>query len=95
MPPRVRLSSEEAERLPALLARVPQLRMSFPIAADPARQAAWVRAHYSDEMALSLNLTTLLLFEHGVHRSVEQVTRDLAILPEEPIHERSERSEGH
>lgn len=83
MPPRVQLSPDEAERLPALLSRVETLRPEFPADAAPAEQAVWIQERYSDESPLSLNLVTLLLFEHGVHRSVDQVTRDLAILPED------------
>lgn len=83
MPPRVRLSAEEAARLPDLLGRVEALRTGFPVAADPATQAAWISDRYSADSPLTLNLVTLLLFEHGVHRSVDQVTRDLAILRED------------
>ena len=89
MPPRVRLNADEAERLPALLGRVAALRSEFPGEADPPTQAAWVRTRYwdnsddSDDGPPTLNLVTLLLFEHGVHRSVDQVARDLAILRED------------
>lgn len=83
MPPRVRLSAEDAARLPALLDRVDALRSDFPEQADAATQASWIRDCYSDDSPLSLNLVTLLLFEHGVHRSVDQVAQDLAILREE------------
>ena len=83
MPPRVRLSAEEAERLPALLDRVEALRSEFPVEADASAQASWVQARYVDDSPPTLNLVTLLLFEHGVHRSVDQVARDLAILPED------------
>ena len=83
MPPRVRLSDEESERLPGLLNRVATLRSQFPETADASTQAAWIRDQYSDESPLTLNLITLLLFEHGVHRSVDQVAWDLAILRED------------
>lgn len=83
MPPRVRLSTEEAERLPTLLGMVNALRSEFPSGADAAMQAAWIRETHSDGAPLTLNLVTLLLFEHGVHRSADQVAQDLAILPEE------------
>ena len=83
MPPRVRLTAEEAERLPDLLARVDALRDDFPGGAEAAAQAAWIREHYTDEQPPTLNLITLLLFEHGVHRSADQVAQDLAILREE------------
>ena len=90
MPPRVRLSADEAERLPALLSRVDALRSEFPADADAPTQAAWVRERYSENEPLTLNLVTLLLFEHGVHRSVDQVARDLAILRDDPQPERND-----
>ena len=83
MPPRVRLSAEEAERLPELLSRVASLRSDFPADAEASAQAVWVHDRYSTESPLTLNLLTLLLFEHGVHRSIDQVARDLAILRED------------
>ena len=83
MPPRVRLSADEIERLPALLSKVASMRSEFPAEADAAEQAAWIREQYSDGSPPTLNLVTLLLFEHGVHRSVDQVARDLAILRED------------
>ena len=83
MPPRVRLTPEEAARLPILLARVEALRDAFPREAEPPVQAAWIRERYADQQAPTLNLITLLLFEHGVHRSADQVSEDLAILREE------------
>ena len=90
MPPRVRLTADEAERLPELLSRVDALRSEFPADGDAPRQAAWVRERYSENEPLTLNLVTLLLFEHGVHRSVDQVARDLAILREDPQPERDD-----
>lgn len=86
MPPRVRLSAEEAARLPALLGRVEALASEFPVNADAPTQASWIRERYSMDSPLTLNLITLLLFEHGVHRSVDQVSRDLAILREDTEH---------
>ncbi len=87
MPPRVRLTAEESARLPSLLARVDELRGSFPSQAEARVQAAWIRERYFADEPAVLNLITLLLFEHGVHRSAAQVrkdlTEDLAILPEE------------
>ncbi len=77
------MSAEEAARLPHLLTRVDALRDAFPGDAEAAVQAAWIRAHYADEQPPTLNLITLLLFEHGVHRSADQVSQDLAILREE------------
>ena len=74
MPPRVRLSSDEAAQLPDLLAAVASRRADFPVDADPSHQARWVQTTYEID---SLNLTTLLLFEHGVHRSADQVALDL------------------
>jgi len=90
MPPRVRLSAEDAARLPALLERVEALQSDFPVTADAARQASWIRDSYSDESPLSLNLVTLLLFEHGVHRSLDQVSQDLAILREDSDNKQNE-----
>lgn len=80
MPPRVRLTAEESEQLPMLLSLVAERRNEFPLAAEPARQACWVAERYGANVPLTINLITLLLFEHGVHRSVDQVARDLAIL---------------
>ena len=85
MPPRVRLSPEEAERLPVLLGLVAGLQSEFPADADPPAQAVWIQSRYSSDAPLTLNLVTLLLFEHGVHRSVDQVARDLAILREDSV----------
>ena len=68
------------ERLPDLLEMAAAVQLEFPADADPAAQATWVRDRYSTDAPLTLNLITLLLFEHGVHRSVDQVARDLAIL---------------
>ena len=70
--------------MPLLLAGVDDLRRSFPNAAEAPIQVAWIEEQYTADEPLTLNLITLLLFEHGVHRSVDQVSRDLAILPEEP-----------
>ncbi len=60
-------------------------RDSFPAEADAPAQAKWISERYVGvgEPPLPLNLVTLLLFEHGVHRSVDQVARDLVILREE------------
>ncbi len=78
MPPRVRLSSGEAARLPALLAAVAQHTADFPRSAPPEAQAAWVWNTYSSaDNPLTAALLTLLLFEHGVHRSAETVARQL------------------
>ncbi len=83
MPPRVRLSAEESARLPDMLARVDVLRAEFPADADASLQAAWIRDRYDDGSPPTLNLITLLLFEHGVHRSADQVSQDLAMLRED------------
>ncbi|MCY3568851.1 MAG: hypothetical protein OXH38_09515 [Chloroflexi bacterium] len=83
MPPRVRLTPGETARLPDLLARVDALRAEFPIGADASVQAGWIRERYTDKLPPTLNLITLLLFEHGVHRSADQVAHDLAMLREE------------
>ena len=84
MPPRIRLTADESARLPSLLSRVDESRSAFPSQADTSTQLSWIQEQYSDDDPLSLNLITLLLFEYGVHRSVDQVARDLAILREDP-----------
>ena len=66
------------------------MKSGFPAEADASTQAAWVRDQYSTESPLTLNLITLLLFEHGVHRSVDQVSRDLAILRKDSDNELEE-----
>lgn len=83
MPPRVRLTAEEAARLPDMLARVDVLREKFPADASASAQAAWIRDRYDEGTPPTLNLITLLLFEHGVHRSADQVSQDLAMLRED------------
>ena len=92
MPPRVRLSAEETERLSGLLGMVDKLRSEFPADADAPTQASWVRDRYSGDTPLTLNLVTLLLFEHGVHRSVDQVAHDLAILRKDTVNEQTGRN---
>ena len=87
MPPRVRLTTDESERLPSLLSLVEGRRHEFPAGADASVQAGWIAEHYAGESPLTINLITLLLFEHGVHRSVDQVSRDLAILRGDTDHE--------
>ena len=78
MPPRLRLSAEESAQLGPLLALVDERRAAFPREADGPEQAAWVaRSYGGDAAALTNNLITLLLFEHGVHRSAAQVASDL------------------
>ena len=78
MPPRLRLSPEESAQLGPLLALVGGRRVEFPHEADGPEQAAWVARRYAgDAAALTNNLITLLLFEHGVHRSAAQVAHDL------------------
>ena len=77
------MTPDETARLPDLLARVDALRAEFPIESDASVQAAWIRERYTDSRPPSLNLITLLLFEHGVHRSADQVAQDLAMLREE------------
>ena len=84
MPPRVRLTADESSRLPTLLARVEESRDAFPSQAEVSIQLSWIQEHYSNDDPLSLNLITLLLFEYGVHRSVDQVAQDLAILRKDP-----------
>ncbi len=80
MPPRIRLSRAESAQLGPLLALVDQRRPQFPADADGPAQATWIaRTYAADANSLSNNLITLLLFEHGVHRSAEQVAHDLRI----------------
>ncbi len=83
MPPRLRLSREESAQLGALLAFVDERRAQFPSEADGPEQAGWVARVYADDAdSLSVNLITLLLFEHGLHRSVAQVSEDLRVYAE-------------
>ena len=78
MPPRLRLSPEESAQLGPLLALVEARRAEFPREADGPEQAGWVaRTYAGDAVELTNNLITLLLFEHGVHRSATQVADDL------------------
>ena len=63
-----------------LLSLVDGRRNEFPPGADASMQASWIAERYAGDSPLTINLITLLLFEHGVHRSVDQVSRDLAIL---------------
>lgn len=77
MPPRVRLSDDERERLPALLAAAAQRAAEFPAEAAPEAQVAWLWRTYAAEQPLSVPLLTLLLFEHGAHRSAGTVARQL------------------
>ena len=77
MPPRVQLSDDERERLPALLAAVAQRAAEFPAEATPEAQLAWLWRAYTAEEPLSVPLLTLLLFEHGAHRSADTVARQL------------------
>lgn len=78
MPPRVRLSEEESARLPALLAMVRERGEEFPREGSGEAQVAWLWRTYGAEQPLSVGLLTLLLFEHGAHRSAETVARELA-----------------
>ena len=78
MPPRVRLSNDERERLPALLAAAALRADEFPGEAAPEAQVAWLWRTYAADEPLSVALLTLLLFEHGAHRSAETVARQLA-----------------
>ena len=77
MPPRVQLSDDERERLPALLAAAAQRADEFPAEATPEAQLAWLWRAYAAEEPLSVALLTLLLFEHGAHRSADTVARQL------------------
>ena len=77
MPPRVRLSAEDNARLPALLAIVGERAGEFPCEASGEAQVAWLWRTYGAERPLSVPLLTLLLFEHGAHRSAQTVERDL------------------
>lgn len=78
MPPRVRLSEEDQQRLPALLAMVRERAEEFPGEGSGEAQVAWLWRVYGAERPLSVGLLTLLLFEHGAHRSAETVARELA-----------------
>ena len=50
----------------------------FPREASAKAQVAWVAETYrANNEPLTVPLLTLLLFEHGVHRSVETVGRQL------------------
>ena len=76
MPPRVQLTDDERERLPALLAAA-QRAHDFPGEAAPETQLAWLWRTYAADEPLSVPLLTLLLFEHGAHRSAETVAQQL------------------
>ena len=76
MPPRVQLTDDERERLPALLAAA-QRAHDFPGEAAPEAQLAWLWRTYAADEPLSVALLTLLLFEHGAHRSAETVAQQL------------------
>ena len=78
MPPRVRLTDDERERLPALLAAAALRADDFPAEAPPETQVAWLWRTYAAEEPLSVPLLTLLLFEHGPHRSADTVAQLLA-----------------
>lgn len=78
MPPRVRLSAEDNARLPALLAMVGERAGEFPRGAPGEAQVAWLWRAFAAERPLSVELLTLLLFEHGAHRSAQTVERELA-----------------
>ena len=77
MPPRVRLTDDERERLPALLAAAAQRADEFPAEVPPEAQLAWLWRTYAADEPLSVPLLTLLLFEHGAHRSADTVARQL------------------
>ena len=78
MPPRVRLTDDEASRLPALLVATREQAAHFPSEASAEAQVAWVaRTHRANNEPLTVSLLTLLLFEHGVHRSAETVGRQV------------------
>lgn len=78
MPPRVRLSAEERRRLPALLAAAQRQVAAFPYEASAEAQIAWLcRCYGSADAPLTVPLLTLLLFEHGVHRSASTVRAQL------------------
>ena len=78
MPPRVRLTEDEASRLPGLLAATREQDARFPREASAEAQVAWVAETYgANNEPLTVQLLTLLLFEHGVHRSAETVGRQL------------------
>ena len=70
-----------------LLSLVDDCRNEFPVGENASVQASWIAERYGGESPLSISLITLLLFEHGVHRSPDQVSHDLAILREDTQHE--------
>ena len=78
MPPRIRLSAEDQARLPALLAMTAERAAEFPQDETGEAQVAWLYCTYGTERPLSVPLLTLLLFEHGPHRSAETVAQELA-----------------
>ena len=66
MPPRLQLSSQEAARLPGLLALRPTTRIPFDACQSHLHRVLWVLDAYGvDPPPLTPNLCTLLIFEQG------------------------------
>ena len=68
MPPRLQLSSQEAARLPGLLALHPATRIPFDACQSHLHRVLWVLDAYGVEPpSLTPNLCTLLIFEQGLN----------------------------
>jgi hypothetical protein len=68
MPPRLQLSSQEAARLPGLLALRPTTRIPFDACQSHLHRVLWVLDAYGvDPPSLTPNLCTLLIFEQGLN----------------------------
>ena len=68
MPPRLQLSSQEAARLPGLLALHPTTRIPFDACQSHLHRVLWVLDAYGlDPPSLTSNLCTLLIFEQGLN----------------------------
>ena len=80
VPPRVRLSTEDAARLPGLLAAGPGDTAAFVACRDNRARVEWALRTYAavDGRALSLELVALLIFQAGVTLSPAAVVVALA-----------------
>ena len=80
VPPRVRLSTEDAARLPGLLAAGPGDTATFAVCRDNRARVEWALRTYAavDGRALSLELVALLIFQAGVTLSPAAVVVALA-----------------
>ena len=78
MPPRLQLSSQEAARLPGLLALHPTVRVPFDACQSHLHRVLWVLDAYGvDPPPLTPNLCTLLIFEQGLN--LARTTIDAAL----------------